>query len=107
MANSKNLKPFDSNQNRDEAAKNGRKGGQKSGERRRERKKFKELLEIALQLPFDDTGKQNDFVITAALITKAINGDVKAYEVIRDTIGEKPKDVQEVSFTPVIIKDDI
>ena len=31
--------------------------------------------------------------ISLSLLQKAVNGDTKAYEVIRDTIGEKPKDV--------------
>ena len=42
MANNENLKPFDSNQSREEAKKNGRKGGIKSGEVRRARKTLRE-----------------------------------------------------------------
>ena len=38
MSKKENLKPFTSNQSRDEAVKNGRKGGKKSGEVRREKK---------------------------------------------------------------------
>jgi hypothetical protein len=30
--------------------------------------------------------------ITVALIEKALQGDTKAFEVIRDTIGQKPKE---------------
>jgi hypothetical protein len=30
--------------------------------------------------------------VTLALIEKAMSGDTKAFEVIRDTIGEKPVD---------------
>ena len=30
--------------------------------------------------------------INLALIQRALNGDTKAYEVVRDTIGEKPVD---------------
>jgi hypothetical protein len=30
--------------------------------------------------------------ISTALIEKCLKGDTKAYEIIRDTIGEKPKD---------------
>lgn len=104
MANSENLKPARS---KSEAREKGRKGGIKSGEKRRERKKLKELLEIALQLPNDETGEQNDLAITAAIINKARKGDVSAYLAIRDTLGEKPVEKQEFSINPVTIKDDI
>ena len=90
MANPGNLKRFTSS----EARENGKKGARKSAEKRRERKKFKELLEIALLLPDEESGEQNDFAIVAALIKKAANGDTKAFELIRDTVGEKPIDKQ-------------
>ena len=42
--------------------------------------------------------------ITIALIKQALNGNVKAYEVIRDTIGEKPALKQEITnTTPQIV----
>ena len=106
MANSENLKP-NSERTPSERRKNAQKAGIKSGEKRRERKKFKELLEIALLLPDEESGKQNDFAIVAAIIKKAANGDTKAFELIRDTIGEKPTDKQEVKINPITIKDDI
>lgn len=104
MANSENLKPARS---KSEAREKGRKGGIKSGEVRRERKKLKELLELALQETDIKTGKQNDISITAALIKKAAKGDVSAYLAIRDTLGEKPIEKQEVKINPITIKDDI
>lgn len=91
MANPENLKPFDSSQSREEAKKNGKKGGIKSGEKRRERKALKE--ELLLLLSTGDTQKK----LSLALIEKAMNGDVKAFEVIRDTIGEKPVDKQQIT----------
>lgn len=106
MANSGNLKP-NSERTPSERRKNAQKAGIKSGEKRRERKKLRELLEIALQLQNEETGEQNDFAIIAALIKKAVNGDTKAFELIRDTIGEKPTDKQEVKINPITIKDDI
>lgn len=46
-----NLKPpFDSNQSREEASKNGRKGGLKSGEARRLRKDAKKTIQYIMQL---------------------------------------------------------
>ncbi len=87
MANPNNLKQLSS----EEARKNGKKGGIKSGEKRRERKALKE--ELLLLLSVGDTQKK----LSLALIEKAMNGDVKAFEVIRDTIGEKPTDKQEIT----------
>lgn len=105
MANPGNLIP-NSARTPSERRENAQKAGIKSGEKRRKRKKLKELLELALQNT-DENGKQNDFIIVAALIKKAANGDTKAFELIRDTIGEKPTDKQEVAFSSIIIKDDI
>lgn len=62
------------------------KGGKKSGEARRDRKKLKEALLLLLA-----KGETQDN-ICLALIEKAQSGDTKAFEVIRDTIGEKPVD---------------
>lgn len=59
-------------------------GGKKSGEVRRKRKALREEL-LAL-LSAGNTQKN----ISLALIDQALNGNVKAFETIRDTIGEKP-----------------
>ena len=60
------------------------KAGKKSGEVRRKRKALREEL-LAL-LSAGNTQKN----ISLALIDQAMNGNVKAFETIRDTIGEKP-----------------
>lgn len=88
MANSENLKPV---QSKSEAREKGKKGGIKSGEARRARKTLKE--ELLLLLKSGNTQSK----ISLALVQKAINGDIKAFEVIRDTIGEKPTDRQEIT----------
>lgn len=67
------------------------KAGIKSGEKRRERKALKE--ELLMLLSVGDMQKK----LSLALIAKAMTGDVKAFEVIRDTIGEKPTDKQEIT----------
>ena len=61
-----------------------RKGGIASGIARRERKTFKEEL-IALLSDGDIQEK-----ISLALLDKAKDGDTRAFEVLRDTVGEKP-----------------
>ena len=83
MANNENLKLIQSGS---EAREKGKKGGIESGKTRRARKTLREEL-LAL-LKSGNTQSR----LSLALIEKAMNGDTKAFEVIRDTIGEKPKD---------------
>ena len=63
-----------------------RKGGIKSGETKRRRKTLKEQLLLLLE----NGNIQEEIVLS--LISKAQLGDIKAFEVVRDTIGEKPKE---------------
>lgn len=81
-----------------------RMGGIRSGEVRRERKAMKEYLEAALVTDTDYRGESmsNAEAVTAALIRKARQGDVRAYTTIRDTLGEKPAEhiVSEPSISP-------
>ena len=79
----------------EEARENGRKGGQKSGEVRRARKTLREELEILLTQDItakDGRRMQTQTAISASMIKQALAGSTKAYEIIRDTIGEKPID---------------
>ena len=80
MANNENLKKLTS----EEAREIGRKGGKKSVEKRRERRALREELLLLLQ-----TNNYQE-KISLAMLNEAVNGNVKAFEVIRDTIGEKP-----------------
>lgn len=70
--------------------KNASKAGKASAEARRKRKTLREEL-LALLEQGDTQNK-----MSLAMIEKALKGDTKAFEVIRDTIGEKPKDKLEV-----------
>ena len=97
MANEQNLKPVTSKK---EARERGRKGGLASGEARRKRKTLKE--ELLLMLSDGDIQEK----ISLALINEAINGNnagsvTKAFEVIRDTIGERPVEKVQASQTVV------
>lgn len=122
--NDENLKPFTSDQSREEAVKNGRKGGKASGKARRERRRFEETLRIMLTLPTKE-GKVTDAAklktlskdeleaanltvqdkIAVRLINEAMKGSVKAYEAIRDQMGEKPTDRQEVTVSGSVAVD--
>lgn len=71
------------------------KGGKAGAISKRKRKAFKEDLLLALEII-----KENDKTIqdigVEALLDKYMAGDLKAFEIVRDTIGEKPTDKQEV-----------
>ncbi len=68
------------------------KGGKNSGEARREKRALRDTLQELLSLDYDVDGTKMDGseATSIALIKQALKGNVKAYEVIRDTIGEKP-----------------
>lgn len=63
-------------------------GGKKSAATRRRKKLLRELLEIAMERPCGDVTTAE--AMTVALLKKALSGDVKAFEVVRDTLGQKP-----------------
>ena len=83
MAREDNLKPV---RTTEEARALGSKGGQAFARNKKARKTLREEL-LALLEKGDI--QEN---ITLALLAKAENGDTKAYEIIRDTVGEKPID---------------
>ena len=97
MAGKENLRPVSS---KEEARERGRKGGLASGEAIRKRKTLKE--ELLLMLSDGDIQQK----ISLALINEAINGNnagsvTKAFEVIRDTIGERPVEMVQATQTVV------
>lgn len=87
----------------EEARERGRKGGIASAKARAEKKQLKELLELALSQPSEiGEGEDNYTAITVSLIQRAIQGDTKAYEVIRDTLGQKPTEQTQMDLTAKI-----
>lgn len=92
----KNLQPLNT-KSKEERREIAKKGAEATNRIRAERKTLAELMKIALTLPNEETGEINDIAITNAMINKAIKGDVSAYQTIRDTIGEKPTDKQEIT----------
>lgn len=70
-----------------------RKGGRKSGEARRAKKSLREAMQILMDA--DLTGKDGKTMTgTEAMAAKAfqaaLKGDWKAWELARDTAGQKP-----------------
>ncbi len=102
MANEQNLKPV---RTKSEARERGANGGRKSGESKRNKKMLKECLELLLErknkVELDGsiarlTGAE---LIALTAYNKALSGDVKAMEFVRDTAGQKP--VEKVMYADV------
>lgn len=94
MANEKNLirnEDLTPEQRRENASK----AGKASGEARRKKKLLRECLEILLEKEMTDkkgetmTGAE---ALSAKLFKEAMKGNVKAFEVLRDTAGQKVPD---------------
>lgn len=124
MTNEANLNPV---QTKEEARKRGRNGGIASGKARREKKLMRETLDVLLSMPLKN-GKYADVesirnfaalkgkninvqeAILIAQVQKAMKGDTKAAEYVRDTIGQKPVDSVDMNMNlPVFFEgeDDI
>lgn len=85
MANNENLVDLRT-RTTEEQREIAKKGGIASGKARAARKTLKE--ELLLLLSQGNTQEK----ISLSLIAQAMDGNTKAFEVIRDTVGEKPVD---------------
>lgn len=94
-----------------------RKAGKKSGEVRAARKTMKDTILDLIQKEVDTAnyGADPDIlgnkatlqeIILASMVREAANGDTKAMQLLRDTIGEQPITKQEIK-QEVITKEDI
>lgn len=110
--------------NKDNAAEMGRRGQVKSIEARKNNKKLKETFDLLLSMKlkkgrycnpeqvksFAELNGKNIDIQTAigiSMVKNAINGDVRAAEYIRDTMGQKPKEEIQADFDGVEIICDI
>lgn len=78
-----------------EVRKNAAKGGRKSGEVRRQKKLLKDCLDELLQREWENRQGEKmsgSEAISVAVFKKALAGDMKAFEIVRDTAGQKPVD---------------
>ena len=69
------------------------KGGKASGEARRLKRDLRRACEMLLEMDIkgkDGTIKTGAEAIAIAQLQKALKGDAKAFEVLRDTAGQKP-----------------
>lgn len=103
--NNQNLKPFTSEQSREEAVKNGKKGGIASGQARRERKAVQALLNDFLDLEVSKSEKLSDLakqygvttdssikeLVTAVCVINTLeNGTLKDLKILAELLGEVP-----------------
>lgn len=82
-------------------------GGKASGKARRDKRKLRDCLEVLLEAKVtdDETGKKvtGAEAMTKALFQRALAGDDKAWELFRDTVGQKPIDRVEQTNTNIVI----
>lgn len=107
MQDKKNLRKIELTH--EQAVELGRMGGKKSAEKRQKRKTLKEAYLTIAELPYKPIGEMAkiitenygdislDEAIMAAQAVKASMGDTSAASFIRDTIGEKAADKQEMN----------
>ena len=91
MANEQNLKPSEYKLSQEEA----KKGGKASGEARRQKRDIRLAMEALLEKNYK--GKDGKVLSGAQAIAlkqmeKALKGDPKAFELVRDSAGQKPVD---------------
>lgn len=108
-----NLIPFDK-LTQNEQRKIAKKGGKASGEARRKKRNLREKFEIAMSIPLLDgsvvtiddvdsfaNAKNANMTLEDRMIMqitrRAANGDIRAYELIRDQIGQKPADKNDIN----------
>ena len=90
--NEQNLKPVRS---KNEAREKGQKGGIASGQARKEKRKMRQILTELLERVDCDVEITKES-LAIALLRKAKQGDVKAFETVMRFIGDMPaKDMQE------------
>lgn len=102
MANEENLKPLNK-RSKKKARELGAKGGIASGEARRKKRDLKLAMQALLEAEIKDkkTGEtmSGAEAIAMAQYRKALRGDAKAFELVRDTSGQSV--VQKVAIAEV------
>lgn len=97
MPGEENLIP-QSKRTKEEQREIAKKGGRASGAARRRKKDLAQALQILLDKKYpqyDKSGKMTGKItgteaISAKLFQKALNGDIRAFKTLRDTVGQKP-----------------
>ena len=80
----------------------GRKGGYVASETKKRKKLLKETIELFLSSINPETNNEYQLDLVNALVQKALEGDVSAFNSLRDTAGQKPKEDVAVVNMPII-----
>lgn len=94
MANEQNLRPAEYKLSLEEA----KKGGIASGEARRRKRDLRLAMEALLEKTYstsEGTELSGAEAIALKQMEKALKGDARAFELVRDTAGQKPVEVVE------------
>lgn len=112
LKNLKDIRDLNARLTQEERKKSASKAGKASGQKRRDTRTLKE---IALALMSEQASREdierynlpegvsNSVVMTAAALKRAMDGDNKAYEIMRDTAGQMP--TKEVQLSAEVITD--
>lgn len=118
MANEQNLKPLSTSKAREI----GKKGGINSGISRRKKKKIKEQFEMLMSLDLqDDTLKEQitslgipveeitlQMALCVTIMQQALQGNIRAFELIQNTLGQNPiNEIENEERQPIIFINDI
>lgn len=82
------------------------KGGKRSAEARRAKRDLRIALEILLEKTYvDKSGNEitGTTAVASKLFEQAMKGNVKAFETLRDTVGQKPVEKIEQLQTDIVI----
>lgn len=91
---------------KENASEMGKRAGKASGKARRDKKLLKDCLEILLETKIETkdgkkiTGAE---AMSASLFKKALSGDTRAFEVLRDSVGQKMPDKVEQTNTNITV----
>ena len=96
---SKNLVKIDSTE---KARELGAKGGKASGIAKRQKKLLKDTINEFLEAVNPDTNNSFQIDLVNSMIQKALDGDVSAFNTLRDTAGQKPKEEVQAVVMPMI-----
>lgn len=92
-------------------------GGIANGKKRKEKRLMRDALSDLMKMQVTDENiiqtledmgienKDNQTALVVGIFLKALRGDVRAGEFIRDTMGEKPVDVVQQLDPPVFVDD--
>ena len=107
--NESNLIP-NSERSPEEVRANGRKGGIASGIARRKKRDFREACLALLEMEMTDENGESTTgydILVSSMFTQAKLGNVKAFETLRDTAGQKPVERVMVSEVEQSVIDEV